>query len=289
MKVSIIIPTFESPDTLMRAIRSILAQTYWEIELIVVDDASRDNTEQVVFGLGDKRIKYVKHNQNKGVAGARNTGIKASSGEFIAFCDHDDEWFPNKLKLQLDIFRENIGSKVGLVYSNGFFVKKGSKNLLEASRVKGIVYSDEQRRRDIFPTSVVSPIPLLWLVPRNVISETGYFDERFTSWDDVDYFVRVALNHDIYYLDIPLAVHYELSEKHLGNLTVKQMRDKELYLNKYIANLLKDRNNLYRFKQKMGRDWLCLGNGILARKYFLEALKIKPYKLELLWRMIRTL
>src|SRR3989344_1865760 len=99
-KVSVVLPTYNRAHTLERAVRSVLNQTHKDFELIVVDDGSTDNTRDIVVSFADGRIRYIKHESNKGVAEARNTGIGASRASLIAFQDSDDEWLPHKLALQ---------------------------------------------------------------------------------------------------------------------------------------------------------------------------------------------
>ena len=89
--VSVIIPTYNRAHLVGRAIRSVLNQTYQDFEIIVVDDCSTDNTEEIVKGFNDHRIRYMRHDRNRGGSAARNTGIKASQGKYIAFLDSDDE------------------------------------------------------------------------------------------------------------------------------------------------------------------------------------------------------
>ena len=105
--VSIIIPTYNRAHLIGRAIQSVLNQTYQNFEIIVVDDGSTDNTEEMIkeFQKHDKRIKYIRHEKNRGGAAARNTGIKVARGEYIAFQDSDDEWLPEKLEKQMDVFQ----------------------------------------------------------------------------------------------------------------------------------------------------------------------------------------
>jgi len=100
-KVSVVIPTCNRPDLLPRAIKSVLAQTYQDFEIIVVDDGREKSSENVVAGIGDARLKYIKQTDKKGGSAARNTGIKAAAGDFIAFLDDDDEWLPEKLDKQV--------------------------------------------------------------------------------------------------------------------------------------------------------------------------------------------
>ena len=95
--VSIIMPTFNRADTIMRAIRSVQSQTFEDWELIVVDDGSTDNTAARIEGC-DPRLKLIRQ-ENQGTAGARNTGLCASDGSYIAFLDSDDEWLPHHLTL----------------------------------------------------------------------------------------------------------------------------------------------------------------------------------------------
>lgn len=100
--VSVVIPTYNRAELLSRAIDSVLAQTYDDFELLVVDDGSTDDTEAVVTAYDDDRVRYLAHETNRGANPARNTGIEAAEGEFVAFLDSDDEWRPRKLEAQLD-------------------------------------------------------------------------------------------------------------------------------------------------------------------------------------------
>ncbi|RLF83553.1 glycosyl transferase, partial [Thermococci archaeon] len=102
--VSVIIPTYNRANLLKRAIASVLNQTFTDFELIVVDDASPDNTPEVVRSINDGRIRYVRLKKNSGGPVARNTGIRKARGRFIALLDDDDEWLPNRLELQIKKF-----------------------------------------------------------------------------------------------------------------------------------------------------------------------------------------
>lgn len=105
--ISVVIPTYNREKVIARSIESVLKQEDIEIEVIVVDDCSTDNTEQVVKKINDSRIKFYKLDSNFGACIARNTGIKLSTGEYIAFQDSDDVWHPNKLKIQLSEMIKN--------------------------------------------------------------------------------------------------------------------------------------------------------------------------------------
>jgi len=112
-KISIIIPTYNRADLIKETLNSIFNQTYSNWEAIIVDDASEDNTEELVKAIGDSRIHYICHSRNKGGAEARNTGIEKAQGEYIAFLDSDDWWQPTKLETQInDILSRNNPANV---------------------------------------------------------------------------------------------------------------------------------------------------------------------------------
>ena len=114
--VSVIIPTYNYGRFIERAVNSVLSQSYQDYEIIIIDDGSTDDTKnRVVVKYHDERIIYIRHDMNRGPSAARNTGIKSSKGEFIAFLDSDDEWEPDKLYHQINLFR-NASSDIGCVY-----------------------------------------------------------------------------------------------------------------------------------------------------------------------------
>ncbi len=112
--VSVIIPTYNRAHLLGRAIQSVLDQTFEDYELIVVDDASTDDTEEIVNAFSDPRLRYVRHGENRGAPAARNTGIQVSNGAYVGFLDSDDAWHPEKLDRQIRKFQEG-GAKLGVV------------------------------------------------------------------------------------------------------------------------------------------------------------------------------
>ena len=100
-KVSVIIPTYNRADLLPRAVNSVLSQTFSDYEIIIVDDHSPDNTQDVIAAFTDPRIRSIRHRTNRRQSAAINTGIANAMGEYIAFLDDDDEWLPNKLEGQV--------------------------------------------------------------------------------------------------------------------------------------------------------------------------------------------
>lgn len=124
--VSVIIPTYNRANLILQAVKSVLNQTYKNFEIIIVDDGSSDNTEDVINVIHDNRIRYIKHAINKGASAARNTGIREAKGKYIAFQDSDDHWLPDKLEKQVKRI-ENTPDHVGAVFGGYWIIGKEMK------------------------------------------------------------------------------------------------------------------------------------------------------------------
>lgn len=134
LSFSIVLPAYNTPpDILRRAINSVLNQTYSSFELIIVDDGSLPSLEPIVKEYNDNRIKYLRHEQNKGAGAAHNTGIRASQFEWVAFICHDDEWLPNKLKRQSEVIEKR--DVIKYLLNQGIYYVGLAFTTLEMSRV----------------------------------------------------------------------------------------------------------------------------------------------------------
>ena len=224
-RVSVIIPVYNGPETLCRAVSSVLAQSYKNFELIVVDDGSKADIEAAVKCFIDERIKYVRHEQNKGASAARNTGINLSRGEFIAFLDSDDEFLPEKIEKQLEVFKALAGD-TALVTTNLFGVTKTSPCYVP-ERVKSTFVTPA-----IFPGTVFSP-PSAWMLRKKFVAQIGCFDENMVVNEDADYYVRILEKYRIYYYNQALSVK-DFSSDRKNHYSEKYFSGKELFLKKYI-------------------------------------------------------
>ena len=183
--VSVVIPTYNREQLIGRSIKSVLSQTYQDFEIIIVDDGSTDNTEEVVSSFNDERIRCVRHGTNKGEAAARNTGIKVARGEYIASQDSDDEWLPGKLAKQIELF-ENTLSKVGVVYTGFWKIENNEKTYIPFSWVN-------QREGDIHKellkgNFIGSPATL---VRKECFKKAGMFDEKLSHLVDWEMWLRI--------------------------------------------------------------------------------------------------
>jgi len=183
--VTVIIPTFNRASLVVRAIRSVLGQTCQDWELIVVDDCSTDGTEQAVRGFSDNRITYIRHDRNRRGGAARNTGIRYAQGEYVAFLDSDDEWLPEKLQKELEVFR-NSDPAVGLVYTGKMILDESGRVLEVRMPTKsGWVYDALLDWDFIGSCSRVT-------VKKQVLDRVAGFDETFVNCQDYDLWLRVA-------------------------------------------------------------------------------------------------
>ncbi|MFA5038109.1 MAG: glycosyltransferase [Candidatus Omnitrophota bacterium] len=182
--VDIIIPVFNGSKYIAEAVESALGQTYIEKEIFVVDDGSTDNTKQVLSKYEDK-IRYI-YQENRGVAAARNAGIQAGNGEYIAFLDSDDIWFPDKLEKQIAVLEKN--QLAGFVYCDNYFVD-GERRQLEEYYYK-VLLKRGHIVSDLFWSYFIMTPSLV--MRRACLNKIGYFNERLKVSEEYDFFLRLA-------------------------------------------------------------------------------------------------
>ena len=201
--VSVVIPTYNYGHFVAEAIQSVLEQTFRDFEIIVVDDGSTDNTREVIEQFGDS-VRYI-YQDNQRTAAARNTGIKAARGQYIAFLDADDLWLPQKLQLQIVLFEER--PHVGLVYSTIYLFESKSGAIVGEYPVSGC--HEGKVLKDLYMHPFIpSPTPL---IPKDVFNVVGYFDKRFDPKEDSEMWLRIAARYEFAFVPKPLA-KYRLHE-----------------------------------------------------------------------------
>lgn len=192
--VSIIIPTYNAGQYIREALSSALSQNYQNFEIIVIDDGSTDDTEEIIkkYFIKDN-IHYIQTKHSGLASMARNTGLKASKGHYIAFLDADDTWTPDKLKLQIELFDE----ATALVYSDGEIIGQSKKNGQKYSDLvkfyKGHVFHKLILKNFIATSSVV--------VKKSALDELGMFSEnpKLRVGEDYDLWLRIAQKYKIKY------------------------------------------------------------------------------------------
>ncbi len=201
-EVSVVIPTYNRVQFIERCVCSVLQQTYRDLEVIVVDDGSNDGTDIRLNNLkrNDSRLHFLRHDKNRGAQAARNTGIHAARGKYIAFLDSDNEWMPDKLERQLPLF-ENNNSQIGVVYS-GFTwqYSDGRPSREQMACFRGNIYKIALRKW-IADTSTL-------IVRKNVLYMCGRFDERIRSYQEWDFCIRLAKHVEFDFVNEPLVIYH---------------------------------------------------------------------------------
>ena len=185
-QVSVIIPTCNRPGLLPTAIRSVLGQSFSDFELVVVDDGSDTPIDGVVKAFQDERVRSIRHDNRRGGAAARNTGIRNSDGELVAFLDDDDEWYPEKLARQVSVLLRGH-QNVGAVYTGYDVVDRDTGKAI--SRMipehRADVSSVLLRGNCVGPTSS-------FLVRRKCFETVGMFDESLPAFQEYDLWIRLS-------------------------------------------------------------------------------------------------
>lgn len=188
--VSVIIPTYKRPNTLDRAITSVLTQTYPNVEVIVVDDNNPDSIDRTLTEtkmaryINEPRVFYVKHEQNKNGSAARNTGARAAKGEFLAFLDDDDEFLPKKIESQV-VKLKSLSNEWGMCYNRCYSQKIGKSPREVQEKREGDLYL-EALKQNLFINAGSN-----LLLRREVFEEIGGFNESFKRYQDVEFLLRL--------------------------------------------------------------------------------------------------
>ncbi len=210
--VSVVIPTFNRAQKVVRAISSVLSQTFTDVEIIVVDDGSTDGTKKEVEQFDDF-VTYVAHSSNLGVSAARNTGIKVSGAPLVAFLDSDDHWLPEKLAAQVGFFDEHPEAVAcqteELWIRNGRRVNPMKKHL----KPSGDIFEPSLKLCLVSPSAV--------MLKRSLLDEVGFFDEDLPVCEDYDLWLRISCRYPIHLIKEALVVKEgghpdQLSVRHKG-------------------------------------------------------------------------
>ena len=226
-RVSVIIPTYNHERFVAQAVESALAQTYTDLEVIVVDDGSTDHTREALIDYG-RQITYI-YQENLGLSAARNRGISAARGDVFLFLDADDLIPPDKLALQLPVL--DAQPDLGLVYSGFQYITEDGARVLREIRPnkEGHVLKDLLRRTLFFPPGAA-------LVRRECLEQVGLFEQACPAAADTEMWVRIArAGYAFGYVDRPLFQYRIVPGSMSSNLT-NQARDEFIRLEKFFAD-----------------------------------------------------
>lgn len=211
--ISVIIPTYNREGLVGRAIKSVLSQTYKDVEVIVVDDASTDDTETEVKKIESDRLRYIKLNKNGGACRARNFGINEAKGDYIAFLDSDDIWNPDKLEKQMKYL---LSKNAEVVACNGWYIKANSRRLITNPKNEELVNLRELLNANYITTGAL-------LAKKKLLLSVGCFDEGLPRYQDWDLVIRIVRMTDLYFMNEPLYTLY-FQENSITNSTSKEKK-----------------------------------------------------------------
>lgn len=226
--VSVVIPTHNRADLLPRAIESVLKQTYANFEIIVVSDGSTDNTEDIVkkYSEKDSRVKYIGYSPARGGNVARNTGIEASKGEYVAFLDDDDEWLPEKIEKQAALLDKD--DNVSLVYTGVHIIYVNEKveyNSMPKDR-------GDLKKRILIDNCIGTTSTVI--LRKIVLQDSGMFDVKLKALQDFDLWIRIARHSKVEVVPEPMINYYNyLGKKQVSAVTQKYIDAFEYINNKY--------------------------------------------------------
>ena len=247
-KVSVIIPTYNRGNLIINSIKSVLNQTFRNLEVIVVDDGSTDNTEDEVNKITDKRIKYIKLSSNRGGSNARNVGIKNATGQFISFQDSDDIFYPNKIEKQIkNIINKNSifdFCKINVIYNSTYsYLIPNARQ--ENSIIKGEIFNELISRGNFISTQS--------MIIRTKYMKNHLFDIEMPRLQDYDVILGMIPKVKISYTNEILV------DLHIQNNSVTLSPSK---LKKAIYILL---NKKYDFNKSQKESFLKLANSLFKK------------------------
>lgn len=281
--ISVVIPTYNRANYLALSVQSVLEQDVPVLEILIVDDGSSDDTAEVVARLPGP-IRYLPQ-KNAGPAAARNRGIRAAEGDWVALLDSDDLWEPGKLRRQLEL--ANADPRIGMVHG-------AARIIDQAGKLTGVLWSKPSYRGDCFEQlSIANGVNASSvLVKRTLLEQVGGYDERFVALENWELWLRLSRHCHFAYSEQPLS-RYRL---HGGNLIKDHSRTRrayELLLQKHMETTpppprVLRRRAYARFYEAFADGHVGRGEYGQAQALFLKSLFLEPFQPDIWWRLFRV-
>jgi len=293
--VSIVITTYQRPVVAMRAIRSALAQDYPNKKVYIIEDGPETELKQIIAGLNLNHVFYISHSKNQGLASARNSGIRCSDGEYIAFLDDDDEWMQTKISEQIELAL-NADENCACIYCAAYIVEANGRILGEnRPRLRGSIKREIEDRG-------LHTIPSSCLFKRDILIKVGGYDETLKSHIDHDIWMSLAKNdYGCDFTSTVLVKAYEHNESRITNHLATRIEATRKFCGKWKPELIAwygektAKQYLSRFQ---ARVFIMIGNvcrkngqNLDAFRYYFTALWFDPRNHKCyrnLWRLISS-
>lgn len=278
VRVSVVIPTHNRGNLIEKSVRSAMKQTHTNLEIIVISDGSLDNTDEVMEKLmqEDSRIKFFSYYPSKGANEARNMGILKSKFEYVAFLDDDDQWFPDKLEKQLEIFSKDL--EIGLVCGgiNAIYVDQNTESVF-------IPPAKRDSSKDILIRNCIGSTTTV-VVKKELFAKSGMFDVELQALQDYDLWIRLCQHTKVGVLKEPCVKYYHYPNSNQISRDTYKYINAVGYIEKKHSKLLhslnieerKERKNV--FMLLLSKKGIKNGEKKLAFKYSVRALQHKINK-----------
>jgi glycosyltransferase involved in cell wall biosynthesis len=273
-EISVIMPTYNRAEYLPNAIASVLRQTFQDFEIIVVDDGSAvAYVPGIVERFADRRIRHLRHPVNRGLSAARNTGIRAARGRYIALLDDDDEWLPEKLALQYELLTHSP-PRVGIVYTGCIYLDRATQRVYR--RILPEKRGDLSKALLKYDRVVAGGSSTL--LRRECFDTVGYFDEDIPAWEAYDLWIRLS---SFYYFDYvkELLVKYYYQGNQINTDYGKLIKGVEAVLKKHQDYFSGDMRGYSSHYFTLGLLYYLGKNVQEGRRLMLKAVKNDPLRL----------
>ena len=274
-RVSVIIPTHNRAELLRQAIASVLGQSFQDFEIVIVDDASTDDTLGATASFNDVRIRYFRNPQNRGESASRNAGLARANGDYIAFLDDDDVWLPRKLEAQVNLL-DRSPAEVGGVYCGYHRVDRETGAIIATTlpERRGAIYADMRGQNWVGSPSTV-------LLRRECFKKAGLFDEKLKFGPDYDMWIRISRFYRFEIVKEPL-VRYTVHANRLSADMRTILDGKEAQLEKHAEYFAGDRRSYSRYFLTLGVLYCynrkpAEGRAALRRAIRIYPLEFRPY------------
>jgi teichuronic acid biosynthesis glycosyltransferase TuaG len=288
-KVSVVMPCFNHAQFVAEAAQSVLRQTHTDLELIITDDRSSDNSWEVMSRIadGDARVKLIRHQQNQGLPKSRNDALAESRGEFIAFCDSDDVWEPEKIRMQVKLLEEN--PEFDMVYCDTLIIDENGS--LTGQRFSERHPLPKRSTGWLFPELVRGNFINVQsaLMRRRCLASIDHFDEELGVLEDWWYWVQLSRKHRFLYSPELLA-RYRVHSQSMNSM---KKRSFPIFRCRIYRKILRQYGDLSSYAKAeifyaMGVDLCSLGKPRIGRRLLWNALRFSSTNAASLGRLCKT-
>ena len=278
-KVSVIIPTYNRAHCIERALQSVQNQTFENCEVLVCDDASTDSTRDIVrdYQERDARIRLLCLSENQGPGAARNLGMEAARGEYIAFLDSDDEWLPNKIEKQVALM-ETLSEQWGVCHTGARIVRNEGAETLFRPRP----HKNGEALREFLAGRIHFLTPTV-MIRRSIIKTVGFFDERLWRAQDAEFLFRAFRLFRLAVLpEVSAVVHLDSTKVHSPAFAGRFESSRLTFLQKH-EKTIRCELGFYSARRFRGNNFWLIADAKFSAgefssgvRYFLRAVAVFP-------------